>query len=78
MKLASDGLENHGMVWVGRDLKEIIQFQPSCWELGHQAPDQTVDQVPRALNTSRDGASTTFWRGLCQHLKKITWKLRKV
>lgn len=50
---------------------KIIQFEPPCCGQGHLLPDQVA--LPNlALNTARDGASTTSLGNVCQCLITFT------
>ena len=68
--------QNHRMSWVGRDLRDhqfptpLLQaVLPAKWQI-------TLAKVPSnlALNTPRDGASTTFLGNLCQYRTSLSNK----
>ena len=65
------------MAWVGRDLKDHESPTPLLGRATNLPLYQT--RLPRAssnlaLNTSRDGASTTSLGSLCQHLPTFSVK----
>ena len=70
----SEGVGHHRTVWVGRDLK-IIKFQPSA--MGRDTFYYTrllTAPSSLALNTSRNGASTTSLDNVLQKHKITSFK----